>query len=112
MSEITHPTTNHNPPEQQAVEKKVLSPTWEELLEMETSANIADSYLELLCSILTPPAGIDDPDPGLEQFDTPSARFAMSFLIGEIFVALKNHDTLIKYSYETLQRQKSKEVKS
>ena len=77
---------------------QVKPPTREELLKMEDSYNYAHSYLSLLRDIVNPPEALNDPDPGLERFSSDS-RFAMLFMMGDIFNALNDFSTLIEYSF-------------
>lgn len=103
--------TNNCATSQVPTGKSVKPPTHKELIHMETAANIAESYLTLLDDILTPPDGINDPDPGLERFNKDS-RFAMGFMIGEICTALRHYETLIEYSYHTIKQNRCMEVES
>lgn len=95
---MSKPTTDYKKP-----------PTGAELGDMEISFNVAKSYLNLLNDILTPPDGIDSPDPGLDRFDKQS-RFAIAFMLGDISTALKHYEILIKYSYDTIMQGKEIEV--
>ena len=91
--------------------EQITPPTWSELGAMESSFNVATSYLDLLSTIVGPPLYVDDPDPGLDRFSIES-RSAMMFMISEAAKALHELNTLIYYSYDTLRQKKpEKEVK-
>ncbi len=80
-------------------------PTWKELCDMETSISIAESYLTLLQDILSPSECTNEPDLGLERFRR-NSQYAMFFMIGDLFKVLKDYETLIGYSYETIKPKK------
>ena len=105
---MSTPTTNCNHP-QVPPRAKTPAPSYADLSDMEHTAIIAESYLSLLDNIITPPEKIGDPAPGLAKFDKDS-RFAMSFMIGDILEALRHHQTLIEYSYNTIKPKGSMEV--